>query len=106
MQTMGAYMKQIPARQMFSLPTNNFIMRISTKIFLWYFKRYLNRKRYTIVLRGRTPKRPSLRGYGGNTKLCNAKRIGVYVNDKFSQQIRENYMDIGARHTLIAINQK
>lgn len=68
---------------------------ITDKIFLHWFRKKLNTKRYQIICRGRHPDRKALyakRGwkytkYGQNeVPLRDAKTIGVYLNDKIRDQ--------------------
>lgn len=67
--------KQIP-RQQFLIPNN-----LLGRIFLWALRRYLNQQRYAVRLRGRTPRQPMGR-FTRDVPRSQARRLGVYLNDK------------------------
>ena len=81
---------KMPPRQFASLPNN-----IITRLWFWWVSRYMNTKRYRLTKRGRTAKRPELRGWGGNVKLTDARRIGLYIDDKHDKAEREYWMAQG-----------
>ena len=81
---------KMPPRQFASLPNN-----IITRLWFWWLSRYMNKKRYTLTKRGRTAKRPELRGSGGNMKLVDARRIGLYIDDKYDRSEREYWLKQG-----------
>lgn len=84
-----SYPKTAP-RQFALLPNN-----ILTRLWFWYLSRYMNTDRYRLTKRGRKPKRPELRGYGGNVRLENAKRIGLYIDDKSGNKMRDYWLKQG-----------
>jgi hypothetical protein len=55
----------------------------------------MNKKRFKLTKRGRKAKRPELRGWGGSVKLINARRIGLYIDDKFDKSEREYWLEQG-----------
>jgi hypothetical protein len=55
----------------------------------------MNKKRYKLTKRGRKAKRPELRGWGGSVKLINARRIGLYIDDKYDRSEREYWLEQG-----------
>ena len=81
---------KMPPRQFASLPNN-----IITRLWFWWLSRYMNVKRYRLTKRGRAAKRPELRGWGGSVKLVNARRIGLYIDDKFDRSEREYWLKQG-----------
>jgi len=87
--------RQLPARQLVSLPAVG-ILGLVTRAWLWWLRRYLNRDRYKLTIKGRSAKRPELRGYGGSIKLKNARRWGLYIDDKMGSKLREYNRAIGA----------
>lgn len=88
--------RQLPARQLASFPATGPLGWI-TSAWLWWLKRYLNRDRYKLTLKGRAAKRPELRGYGGSIKLRNARRWGLYVDDKMGRKLA-NYDRAMGKH--------
>ena len=84
---------KMPARQFASLPNN-----IITRLWFWWLSRYMNTKRYKLTKRGRKAKRPELRGWGGNVKLTDARRIGLYIDDKHSKHERDYWLEQGRYH--------
>ena len=81
---------KMPPRQFASLPNN-----IITRLWFWWLSRYMNKKRYKLTKRGRAAKRPELRGWGGSVKLINARRIGLYIDDKHDKNEREYWLEQG-----------
>lgn len=69
-------LRELPARQMFTIPND-----LRGRIVLWFIRRYLNTDRYKIVKRGRGAIKPVRYAFG--VELSNAKRIGVYIDDRF-----------------------
>jgi len=63
-------------RQHFNIPNN-----IIGRVWLWLFRRWVNRASYTIDVKGRSPKSPALRCSHGVPRR-HAKRLGVYLNPK------------------------
>jgi hypothetical protein len=55
----------------------------------------MNTKRYRLTKRGRKAKRPELRGWGGSVKLVNARRIGLYIDDKHDNGLRDYWLKQG-----------
>lgn len=86
---------QLPARQLASFPSTGPLGWITT-LWLWWLKRHLNRARYKLTLKGRAAKRPELRGYGGSIKLKNARRWGLYIDDKMESKLNRYSQEIGA----------
>ena len=68
--------KKVTPIQLLKVP-NNWI----GKLFLWYFRRHLNRETYRMRCRGRKP-RKSQHNSLGFVPLTNAKQVGVYVDFK------------------------
>ena len=81
---------KMPPRQFASLPNN-----VITRLWFWWLSRYMNVKRYRLTKRGRKAKRPELRGWGGSVKLINARRIGLYIDDKFDRSERDYWLEQG-----------
>jgi hypothetical protein len=81
---------KMPARQFASLPNN-----IITRLWFWWLSRYMNTKRYKLTKRGRKAKRPELRGWGGNVRLKDARRIGLYIDDKHTRAERDYWIAQG-----------
>lgn len=78
--------RQLPARQLASFPATG-PLGWFTLAWLWWLKRHLNRDRYKLTLKGRAAKRPELRGYGGSIKLKNARKWGLYIDDKMDAKL-------------------
>jgi len=55
----------------------------------------MNAKRYKLTKRGRKAKRPELRGYCGNMRLKDARRIGLYIDDKHDRSLRDYWLERG-----------
>lgn len=84
---------KMPPRQFASLPNN-----VITRLWFWWLSRYMNSKRYRLTKRGRAAKRPELRGWGGSVKLVNARRIGLYIDDKHDKSERDYWLKQGEYH--------
>jgi hypothetical protein len=77
---------KIPPIQMFLVPSN-----LAGKLFVYLLRRFLNRARYTITVRGRVAKDPELRGYFGDVKQKDAKKLGVYIRDRYPHRRHYEY---------------
>jgi hypothetical protein len=55
----------------------------------------MNTDRYRLTKRGRKAKRPELRGWGGNVKLTDSKRIGLYIDDKHGGILSQYWLTQG-----------
>jgi ribosomal protein L13E len=61
---------------MFTIPND-----VRGRLILWVIRRYLNSDRYKVVKRGRGAVVPMRYAFG--VPLNNAKRIGVYIDDRY-----------------------
>jgi hypothetical protein len=77
-------MKQkAPAIQFAKIPNN-----IIGRLFLWVLRRYMNTDRYSIVTRGRKPRR--VIRYSYDVQKSNAQELGLYIVDRWEKKQREN----------------
>lgn len=87
--------KALPPRQLASLPHSGILGWI-TAGWLWWLRLHLNRDRYRLTLRGRKSRKP--RRWGQQSiPLKDARRIGLYVDDKMEGKFR-NYNRAWGKH--------
>lgn len=73
-----------PPIQFAKVPNN-----IVGHLFLWLLRRWMNSARYSIVTRGRKPKRGYKVGrWQHDLPKAHAKQLGVYVVDRWEKRVR------------------
>jgi len=77
-------LKKDPPVQFMSIPNN-----LIGKGLLWAMRHYMNKERYSLVTRGRGPKKGFKRSTGFDTPKSHAKRLGVYIKDKWKDKTHE-----------------
>ncbi len=70
-----------PAIQFAKIPNN-----IIGRLFLWVLRRYMNTDRYSIVTRGRKPRR--VIRYSYDVPKSNAQQLGLYIVDRWENKMR------------------
>ena len=74
-----------PPVQFMSVPNN-----LIGKGILWAVRHYLNKERYSLKTRGRGPKKGFKRSFGSHdTPKTHAKRLGVYIVDRWEEKMKE-----------------
>jgi len=76
-------MKKAPAIQFAKIPNN-----VIGHLFLWVLRHWLNSERYSIVTRGRKPRR--VQRYTYDVPKANAQQLGIYIVDRWEKKQREN----------------
>ncbi len=76
--------RQAPAIQFAKIPNN-----VIGHLFLWALRRWLNKERYSIMTRGRKPKRGYKLGrYAHDLPKANARQLGVYIVDRWESKAK------------------
>ncbi len=79
------HIRQAPAIQFAKIPNN-----IIGRLFLWALRRWLNKERYSIMTRGRKPRRGYKVGrYAHDLPKAHAKQLGVYIVDRWESKARQ-----------------
>ena len=74
-------MKKAPPVQFAKIPNN-----VIGRLFLWVLRRYMNGDRYSIVTRGRKPRR--VIRYSYDVTKSNALELGIYIVDRWENKMR------------------
>lgn len=78
-------LRRDPPTQFMSVPNT-----IWGRSILWALRRYMNKERYSLVLRGRSPKKGFKRTVASyDTPKQFAKRLGVYIKDHWEDRCEE-----------------
>lgn len=79
------HIRQAPPIQFAKIPNN-----VVGHVFLWALRRWLNKERYSIVTRGRKPKRGFKNPrYSHDLPKANARQLGVYIEDRWERKARQ-----------------
>lgn len=79
------HIRTAPPLQFAKIPNN-----IMGRVFLWALRRWLNKDRYSIVTRGRKPKRGfKNQRYAHDLPKAHARQLGVYIVDRWENKARE-----------------
>ena len=74
-----------PPTQFAKIPNN-----IIGRLFLWALRRWLNKERYSIMTRGRKPKRGyKVARWQHDLPKAHAKQLGVYIVDRWENKARQ-----------------
>ena len=74
-------MKKAPPVQFAKIPNN-----IIGHLFLWVLRHWINSERYSIVTRGRKPRR--VIRYSYDVPKANAQQLGIYIVDRWENKMR------------------
>ncbi len=91
------HIRQAPALQFAKIPNN-----IVGRLFLWALRRWLNKERYSIMTRGRKPKRGyKADRFAHDLPKAHARQLGVYIVDRWENKARQWKWQEDARVTAL-----
>jgi len=79
------HIRTAPPIQFAKIPNN-----VIGRVFLWALRRWLNKDRYSIMTRGRKPKRGYKVGrFAHDLPKAHARQLGVYIVDRWENKARQ-----------------
>lgn len=87
--------RELPPRQLANFPHTG-PLGLITSAWLWWLRRYMNRDRYRLTLKGRKPRRGTPRRFRPDVNLKWASRVGLYVDDKMGARLDKYHRETGA----------
>jgi hypothetical protein len=87
--------RELPPRQLANFPAIG-PLGLVTSAWLWWLRRYMNRDRYRLTLKGRKPRRGTPRSQRPDVTLKWASRVGLYVDDKMGAILSKYHRETGA----------
>ena len=96
------HIRTAPPIQFAKIPNN-----IIGRLFLWTLRRWLNKERYSIMTRGRKPRRGFKNPrYSHDLPKAHSKQLGVYIVDRWENKARQWKWQEKSRERMEEYNEK